>query len=260
MSNSKESIITLEGVNKSFHLQDGRELPVLHDVSLSIMPASFTIIYGPSGSGKSTLLNVMAGLEQPTSGSVTACGEQPYKLSADHLAAFRSTNIGIIYQQNYWIASLSTVENVAFPLYIAGYNKNESIQAARYLLDKVGIGHLADNEPGGLSGGEQQRASVARALITSPKIILADEPTGNLDTKSGDIIMNLLSQVVLSYGMTVVLVTHNLEYLPLSSQQIYIKDGRAAERVGRSADSTRTMVELRRNLKALQPQIKAGGK
>ena len=246
MKSSKEPIISLEGVNKNFRLQDGRELPVLHDISLDIEPASFSIIYGPSGSGKSTLLNVMAGLEGPTSGNVTVSGTQPYRLEPDQLAAFRSTNIGIIYQQNYWIASLSIAENVAFPLYLAGYNKGESLAAARELLAKVGIDHLAENEPGGLSGGEQQRASVARALVTSPKIILADEPTGSLDTKNGDIIMNLLSKVVQTYGITVVLVTHNLEYLPLSSQQIYIKDGRAVERTGRPADVTKALVDLRR--------------
>lgn len=246
MKNSKEPIISLEGVDKSFHLQDGRELPVLHDISLEISPASFSIIYGPSGSGKSTLLNVIAGLEEPTHGHVTVSGVEPYRLAPDPLAAFRSTNIGIIYQQNYWIQSLTIAENVAFPLYLAGYNKGESLAAARELLAKVGIDHLSENDPGGLSGGEQQRASVARALVTSPKIVLADEPTGSLDTKNGDIIMNLLSEVVRTYGITVVLVTHNLEYLPLSSQQIYMKDGRAVERTGRPTGVTNALVDLQR--------------
>lgn len=250
MKSVQPPIISLEGVDKSFELNDGRVMPVLHNISLTIEPASFAIIYGPSGSGKSTLLNVIAGLESPNRGSVIVAGAEPYNLTPDQLASFRTGNIGIIYQQNYWIASLSIVENVAFPLYLSGYNKSESLAAAHELLTKLGIEHLAENDPGGLSGGEQQRASVARALITRPKIVLADEPTGSLDTKNGDIIMNLLSEVVKAYGITLVLVTHNLEYLPLSSQQISLKDGRLIESADKPAGASKeTLLDLRRQMR-----------
>ncbi len=220
-----DPIIKVQNVDKTFKLPSG-DVPVLHDISLEIQPQSFTIIYGPSGSGKTTLLNTLSCLEEPTKGTVTVAGQQVYDLTGDGRAAFRSKKLGLVYQTNYWVKSLSVLENVAMPLYVAGWEISMANKKAIETLRQIHMDEFVGYRPTLLSGGQQQRVSMARALVADPTIVLADEPTGNLDTKSGDMVMDLLQQVQKEYGRTVVLITHNLDYIPYSDSQIHILDGR----------------------------------
>ncbi len=220
-----EPIISVKNVNKTFKLASG-DVQILHDISLEIEPRSFTIIYGPSGSGKTTLLNTLSTLESPTSGVVTINGEHVYDLPSDQRAGFRSQNLGLMYQANYWVKSLSVVENVAMPLYVAGWEISMANKKALETLRLIHMEEFADYQPTLLSGGQQQRVSMARSLVADPNIVLADEPTGNLDTKAGDMVMDLLKTVQKDFGRTVVLITHNLDYLHYSDKQIHILDGR----------------------------------
>lgn len=222
-----EPIIKIRNVDKTFALPSG-DVHVLHDISLEIQPQSFTIIYGPSGSGKTTLLNTLSCLEKPTNGTVTVVGQQVYDLTSDERAAFRSKELGMVYQSNYWVKSLSVLENVAMPLYVAGWDISMSKKKAFETLKQIHLEEFADYRPVLLSGGQQQRVSLARALVADPMIILADEPTGNLDTKAGDMVMDLLKTVQKDFGRTVVLITHNNDYIPYSEKQIHILDGRIA--------------------------------
>ena len=224
-------IVKFENVSKQFQLDDG-PVEVLHDVNFTVKRGSFTIIYGPSGSGKSTLLNVLTGLEPPTSGSVVVDGQHLYTMNADERAAFRAKRMGMVYQTHYWVNSLSALENVALPLYLTGRSYQEAIGEARASISRVGLDKYADYRPNLLSGGQQQRISMARASIISPMLLIADEPTGNLDSKNGDMIMQLVESFKSDFGSTIVLVTHNLEYLPLSDYRLYIKDGVVTEEKG----------------------------
>lgn len=221
----QENIIEFEHVDKSFEVDD-QQVPVLHDISLRIKPNSFVIVYGPSGSGKSTFLNIVMGLESPTRGVVRLGGREIYKESARSRALFRSQNLGAIYQSMYWIKSLTVLQNVALPLSLAGNRRSDAHKAALEKLKQVGMESFAHYMPTLLSGGQQQRVAMARALVAEPSLIVADEPTGNLDSKTGDAAMNLLMNYHRTTGCTVVLVTHNLEYLSLSKQRYYMQDGR----------------------------------
>lgn len=220
-----DPIIKVQNLDKTFKLPSG-DVSVLHDISLEIQPQSFTIIYGPSGSGKTTLLNSLSCLEQPTKGTVTVAGKHVYDFNGDERAAFRSQELGLVYQSNYWVKSLSVLENVAMPLYVAGWEISMANNKAMETLKQIHMEEYSGYRPTLLSGGQQQRVSMARALVADPTIVLADEPTGNLDTKAGDMVMDLLKRVQEEFGRTVVLITHNLEYLPYSDQQIHILDGR----------------------------------
>lgn len=219
-----DNIIEFAGVHKDFQTQD-QVVKALENVSFTIKRSSFTILYGASGSGKSTILNVLMGLEEPTSGKVIVNGQDMYQLSADKRAKFRATTIGSVYQAMYWIKSLSVLDNVAMPLYLSGWSRPEARERAMAKLKELGMEQYADTRPTVLSGGQQQRISMARALITDPQLLIADEPTGNLDSKNGDAIMEMLGRLNTETNCTIVLVTHNLEYLRLSDQQIQIKDG-----------------------------------
>jgi putative ABC transport system ATP-binding protein len=223
MSTAK-TVIKVSHLNKQYVLPTDT-VNVLQDVNFEVKEGSFTIIYGPSGSGKSTMLNALVGLEPPTSGTVEVLGQDLYALTPDDRARFRQLTLGMVYQTNYWINSLSVIENVSFPLYLAGYHAAQAAQLAEISLETVGLGKVSAHFPTQLSGGQQQRVSMARALITNPTLIVADEPTGNLDSKNGDLIMGLLDQSVKELGKTVILVTHNLDYLSYSTQQLQIKDG-----------------------------------
>ena len=221
-------LINCRNVSKQFNTKSGT-VGVLHDISFSIPQNSFAIIFGPSGSGKTTLMNVLSGLEPPTSGVLTIDDQNLYKLEPDQRAHFRAKNMGIVHQVNYWIKSLTVLENVAMPLYLSGSTKVEALRAAKDSLEQVGMGRYGDYQPTVLSGGQQQRVSMARALVSGTELILADEPTGNLDTKNGQMIMDLLISCQRDLKRTVILVTHNIEYLPLSDKQLYIMDGRLTE-------------------------------
>lgn len=213
------------GVNKTFQLPQD-EIEVLHNVNFNVPTGSFTIIHGPSGSGKTTILNTLTGLEPPTTGKVMIDGIDVYGLSADTRAHFRAEMIGMVHQDNYWVNSLSVQENVALPLLLAGWQKSKAMFLAQQSIARVGLEEYCNYNPTVLSGGQQQRISFARATVIKPKILVADEPTGNLDTKAGDHIIGLLQQFNSDYNATVVLVTHNLMLLRLGTNNVSIQDGR----------------------------------
>jgi ABC-type lipoprotein export system ATPase subunit/ABC-type antimicrobial peptide transport system permease subunit len=193
--------------------------------SFSIPDGSFTVIHGPSGSGKTTLLNILTGLDEPSEGVVLYQGTNLYDLPESELAHFRARTMGIVYQTSYWVKSLNVLENVALPLHFLGYDKADAEREARESLRRVGMEVHADTLPGLLSGGEQQRVAMARALVSNPDYIVADEPTGNLDSENSEHIMNLLDYFRKELRRTIILVTHNEEYLRYATHTMYIKDG-----------------------------------
>jgi putative ABC transport system ATP-binding protein len=227
MSDNKidtNAIIQVRGVKQSFKV--GTEVvPALRQADFTIKANSFSIIFGASGSGKSTLLNVLAGLQSPTTGSVNVEGNNIYELDSDELAHFRANRVGFMHQTNYWIKSLNVIENISVPLYFLGYSKSKAAKLAQIALDRVNMGNFAKKSPLVLSGGEQQRIGMARALANDPLFIIADEPTGNLDTANGDAIMKMLLNCQTEFRRTVILVTHNLEYISLADHLLRIQDG-----------------------------------
>lgn len=217
-------VIAAHDVSQTFSIGD-ETFTVLNKVSFEMKDQSFNIIYGPSGSGKSTLLNILTGLQAPSTGDISVFGRDMYSLEPDELAHFRAHEIGIVYQQNYWVKSLNVIENVSMPLYASGYQRHEAVSKARDALLLVGMDGYEKKHPALLSGGEQQRIALARALVNNPKIIIADEPTGSLDSKNGDMVMSLLRKFQKELGRTIVLVTHNMEYLPYADHLLNIQDG-----------------------------------
>lgn len=217
-------LVQFSNLAKSFSVEH-KKIEVLHNVSFNIPKGSFTILFGPSGSGKTTILNTILGLEPPTSGTITVDGVDLYSLNSDDRAKFRSHYIGVVHQSNYWVNSLNVLDNVAMPLYLSGHSKNKSRKLARQSLEQIHLDKYSNRPPTVLSGGEQQRVSVARAMVKNPEIIIADEPTGNLDTSNGNEIMDLLNQYNKELNTTVILVTHNPEFLRYANNIISIRDG-----------------------------------
>lgn len=197
----------------------------LRGASFKIQTNSFTIIYGASGSGKSTLLNILGGLLPPTKGTVSMQGRDLYSLNSDELAHFRANRVGFIHQTNYWVKSLNVLDNLAIPLYALGYDRAKAGRLAMSALERVNMASYARKRPDVLSGGEQQRIAMARALANDPLLIIADEPTGNLDTTNGDDIMKLLLNCQTEFRRTIILVTHNMEYIPFADHLLHINDG-----------------------------------
>src|SRR5712691_6592138 len=219
-------MIELREVSKT--VTSGAEpLTILHPLTTSIPRGQFLAVVGPSGSGKSTLLGLLAGLDAPTSGSVWIDGVDITKLDEDRLARLRGEKIGIVFQFFHLIPSLTAHENVAVPMEIAGIAG--AADRAGALLEEVGLTGRAHHYPSQLSGGEQQRVALARALANNPPIVLADEPTGNLDSTNGRHIMELLRGVHRSRGSTVVLVTHDAELASLADARLSLRDGRVVE-------------------------------
>ena len=196
-------------------------------VSISIEPGEFVALLGQSGSGKSTLLNLIAGLDRPTSGSVVVQGRDLAKMSSLELAQYRRNVVGMVFQSFHLIPSMTIVENVELPMRFAEVERAERAQRSRESLERVGLGHRLEHRPSQLSGGEQQRVSLARALVNRPSLLMADEPTGNLDSRTGDDILNLIRDVSLSMGMTVVMVTHERALAERFAQRlIFLGDGK----------------------------------
>lgn len=217
------SILTLERVALSLASEAGL-VHILKDISLTL-PASQTVsIMGPSGSGKTTLLMVLGGLERPTSGSVTVAGRDLGNLDEDGLAEFRRDNIGIVFQNFHLIPTMTALENVAVPLEFAG-NK-DAFKIAEEALRAVGLGHRLTHYPGQLSGGEQQRVAVARAFAPKPRLVLADEPTGNLDADTGKTVMEMMFGMTRANNATLVLVTHDATLADKCDRTLHIKDGK----------------------------------
>ncbi len=196
----------------------------LAGVSLEIMPGSFTVIMGPSGSGKSTLLYLLGGLDWPTSGSIIIGEDEIDKMDENKLAEFRRNRVGFIFQTFNLIPSMPAEENVSFPLRFSGIKHQQRRSRAQEILTNVGLSDRASHKPTELSGGQQQRVAIARALINDPPLILADEPTGNLDTQSGLIIMKLLSRLHQA-GKTVIVVTHDPRMRQFATNTLYLLDG-----------------------------------
>lgn len=222
----REPIIKIENIVKDYPTDEGKPAPVLRGVSAKIYPEDYAIIYGASGSGKSTLLHHIMGLEVPTSGNIIVCGTDITKLNSEERAVFRAKHFGMVYQFWYWAKSLSVWENVAMPLFIDGVMESEAKKSAMKMLEQIGMEKYADKRPMQLSGGEQQRVCLARALINNPKIIIADEPTGNLDTHNADQVMQTLQKLNLQDKRTIVMVTHNMSYLPYANRTIEMQDGK----------------------------------
>lgn len=216
-------MIELNEVSKTV-TSGSQPLTILHPLTTQIDRGQFVAIVGPSGSGKSTLLGLIAGLDAPTSGAVRIDGVDITRLSEDDLAKLRGDKIGFVFQFFHLIPSLTAYENVAVPMEIRG--QSDAGPRARTLLEEVGLTGRAHHYPSQLSGGEQQRVALARALANDPPIVLADEPTGNLDSSNGRHIMDLLKQIHRSRGTTLILVTHDAELAALADRQITLRDGR----------------------------------
>jgi putative ABC transport system ATP-binding protein len=220
-------VILLEHVSK--HFEGRKRVTALNDVNVSIPKGELVSIMGPSGSGKSTLLNLIGGLDRPTSGQITLDGQRLDGLSDDGLTGVRRDKIGFIFQFFNLLPSLSCLENVALPLHLRGWPRKKIEARARELLELVKLGARIDHLPDELSGGERQRVAIARALSVFPPILLADEPTGNLDTQTGMDILGLMRDLHERLGSTVLIVTHDLSVAATCQRTITIRDGRIAE-------------------------------
>lgn len=219
------AVIECIDVTKKYQLAKDKVIEILHGVNFEIYATEYVIIYGPSGCGKSTLLNLVAGLEKPSSGSLKIRGEELSKLSSTQLARHHRTKIGMVFQQFNLINNLSVLENVALPNIFSGTKFSTRSKRAKHLLDHFRLGELADKIPTELSGGEQQRVALARALANNPWILLVDEPTGNLDSKSAEEVMEWLEHLNSKSRRTILLVTHNPDYLHYAHRVMYMKDG-----------------------------------
>lgn len=218
-------LIQIKGLTKKYRL--GREvITAVNSVSVDIEAGEFVIILGPSGSGKTTFLHLVAGLEKPTKGDIYVKGLCINKIKEQDMALYRRRYMAFIFQSYNLIPTLTSTENVAMPLMFDGVTRTKREKRARELLTQIGLGKRLKNKPTEMSGGQQQRVSIARALINDPKIIYADEPTGNLDTRTTKEIMEILSARVRERGATLVMVTHNEELMDYADRIIFMRDGR----------------------------------
>ena len=218
-----KKLIDLKNVSKSYRNGD-QELQVLKNVHLEVEEGEFVAIMGPSGSGKSTLMNIIGMLDRPTSGEYYLEGEEVAKLSEKKLAKVRNQQIGFVFQQFFLLSKLNALQNVELPLIYAGVSQSKRKALAEQYLKKVELETRMHHLPSELSGGQKQRVAIARALVNHPSIILADEPTGALDTKTGEQIMELLTELNRE-GKTIIMVTHELEIAAFAKRQIVIRDG-----------------------------------
>ena len=221
-------MIQLTNVSKTV-TSGSEQLTILHPLDLTIPRGEFVAITGASGSGKSTLLGLIAGLDAPTTGEIAINGENLTRMTEDQLAVFRGANLGFVFQSFHLIPSLTAYENILVPLEIAGIKS--AAQRAQSLLDEVGLHDRAHHYPSQLSGGEQQRIAIARAFANEPPILLADEPTGNLDSRNGNHIFDLLLNLNRERGTTLLLVTHDQQLAALAHRRVMLRDGKVAEDV-----------------------------
>jgi len=223
------AILEAKNLCKEYNL-DQRRLMVLNDVSLSIAAGEFVVISGSSGSGKTTLLTLLSGLDQPTAGKVTLDGSEITGASEDELAPLRNRMIGFVFQSFHLVPSMTAKENIMFPAEIMGMADAES--RAMQLLHRVGLVDRAENMPSQLSGGEKQRVSLCRAMINHPKLLFADEPTGNLDSENGAMVLSQLIELKSEQGATLILVTHNPEIAQAADRVLTLRDGRLLDANG----------------------------
>ena len=221
---SLDYVVEVIGLRKVYRM-NGVETYALNGIDLKVKRGEFLSIVGPSGSGKSTLLNMLGALDKPTEGKVVIDGVDITKLSDGERAELRNRKIGFVFQSYNLIQRIDVLRNVELPLMLSGIPASERRRKALEVLEEVGLAHKYKNKPTQLSGGEQQRVAIARALVTEPSIILADEPTGNLDSKTGNTIVNLFRELN-EKGRTIIVVTHNMEVARATDRIVYLRDGR----------------------------------
>lgn len=222
-----DSFVETKDLNKIYPMGE-TEVRALSGLNVSIPAGSFTVIMGPSGSGKSTLLYLIGGLDWPTSGNILVGGEEIATMDENALAEYRRNKVGFIFQSFNLVANMTAEANVAFPLRFAGVKKKARVERAEVLMEQVGLKDRIGHKPTELSGGQQQRVAIARALINDPPLILADEPTGNLDSTSGMAIINLLDQLRQA-GKTILIATHDPRMLNYATHKIYLLDGQIVD-------------------------------
>jgi len=222
--NSAEAVLQVKGIHKHFGSGE-RRVDVLRGIDLSLSGQESIAVVGASGVGKTTLLHILGTLERPSAGEVIYEGANVLTFPEIKLAAYRNRSIGFVFQFHHLLSEFSALENVMLPALIGRMSKRESRERARYVLDLVGLSHRVQHRVGELSGGEQQRVAVARALVLKPKVLLADEPTGNLDTKSSRNIHELLLRLNQEQKVILVVVTHNMELAGMMQRQLHMKDG-----------------------------------
>jgi lipoprotein-releasing system ATP-binding protein len=229
-----EALVIVEDLHKSFQHM-GRRLEVLRGIDLNIHAGQILAIVGASGAGKSTLLHCIGTLDLPSAGRIRLGGEELTTMSSSRLAAVRNRNIGFVFQFHHLLPEFNALENVMLPGLIQGKNRREMEKRAAALLEEVGLSHRVTHRPGELSGGEQQRVAVARALTLDPKLLLADEPTGNLDSATSDAIHDLFFQINRQHGTTIVVVTHNAAFAESMPRVVRMRDGKVeTDDVGRN--------------------------
>lgn len=220
------NIINGSGLVKSYRVSKQNTLEVLKGVDISIPENKISVIVGASGAGKSTLLHIISGLDKPDAGSVNIMGTDIFSLSQKKLSKFRNDNIGFVFQFHHLLPEFTALENVAIPMLIAGKGKKEAFEKALQLISITGLESRKNHKPAEMSGGEQQRAALARALSNDPKVILADEPTGNLDSNNANAINDLFLKLRDEFGKTFVIVTHNKDLMAIGDNLIEMADGR----------------------------------
>ncbi|HEU0037728.1 MAG TPA: ABC transporter ATP-binding protein [Verrucomicrobiae bacterium] len=221
---SNGALVDLDGIEKIFH-RGSEDIHVLSDLHLKVPKGEFLALMGPSGSGKSTLLNLIGGLDRPTRGSVSIAGEHVNELSDRRLAAWRARHIGFVFQLYNLLPVLTAERNVELPLLLTHLSKAERKKHVATALDIVGLAHRTKHYPSQLSGGEQQRVGIARAIVTDPTLLLCDEPTGDLDRKSGDEILDLLQALKREHGKTIIMVTHDPHASARAGRTVYLNKG-----------------------------------
>ena len=222
-----QAVIDIQGITKTY-VNGKLTVPVLHGIDLQVQKGDFVSIMGPSGSGKSTFMNILGCLDRPTTGSYRLNGDEVATLSDDELAFVRNKQIGFVFQSFNLLTKLTALENVALPMIYAGMDKKSRNERAAALLSSVGLGDRMDHLPSELSGGQRQRVAIARALANNPAIIMADEPTGNLDSKSTIDVMNIFRGLY-DEGRTIILVTHEPEIATYASRNVVLRDGLIVE-------------------------------
>ena len=220
-----EPLITVRKLCKSYFLAGGQELRILKELSLEVLSGEVLAIVGASGAGKSTLLHILGALDRPSSGSVRYRGQDAFAKDETALAAFRNREMGFIFQFHHLLPEFSALENVMMPLLIAQRPRGEAQQRARRLLEEVGLSRRLEHKPGELSGGEQQRVAIARALANHPSLVLADEPTGNLDSHTSSVVFSLLKDLSKRKNTTCILVTHNQTLATRADRTLHLVDG-----------------------------------
>jgi putative ABC transport system ATP-binding protein len=244
------SLIQAENLTKVYGTGDTAVIALDH-VKLTVNPGEFVAVMGPSGCGKSTLLHLLGGLDRPSDGNVSIDGQALAKISDDAVTQLRRRKIGFVFQFFNLIPILSSIENVSLPLLLDGSNSAKTKQKAIEWLTKVGLGHRLDSHPDQLSAGQQQRVAIARALIAEPILVLADEPTGNLDTKASDEIADLLKQVAKEWGRAVLMVTHDPRIAAYADRIVFLKDGKVVNEVQLESRRTDNAEAVSQMMKAI---------